>query len=112
MTRHPDTARSRLVRDRTKGDGLTRKRDVWGTVQESATRALKGGATLDSVLEMVSRVAPELKAPMVLFTYFNPLLCRGFEKVIKQIAEAGVKGTSVKGPTTLSLKCFSHTREK
>lgn len=37
-------------------------------------------------------MAPELNAPMVLFTYFNPLLCRGFEKVIKQIADAGVKG--------------------
>lgn len=61
-------------------------------IQESATRALKAGATLDTVLEMVSRVAPELNAPMVLFTYFNPLLCRGFEKVIKQIADAGVKG--------------------
>ena len=69
---------------------------TWGAVQESATRALKGGATLDKVLEMVSRVAPELKAPMVLFTYFNPLLCRGFETVMKQIADAGVKGTSVR----------------
>jgi len=64
-------------------------------IQESATRALKGGATLDKVLEMVSRVAPELKAPMVLFTYFNPLLCRGFETVMKQIADAGVKGLLV-----------------
>jgi hypothetical protein len=74
-----------------------------GAMQESATRALKGGATLDTVLEMVSRVAPELKAPMVLFTYFNPLLSRGFETVIKRIADAGVKGTSVRGACNMTL---------
>ena len=61
--------------------------------QAAATRSLEAGTTLDSVLEMTSRVAPTLKSPIVLFTYINPILSRGYENFIKKIADSGVKGT-------------------
>lgn len=65
------------------------------TIQAAATRALQKGVRLDDVLEMVKDVAPELKAPLILFTYYNPILNRGIESFLKQIADAGVKGLVV-----------------
>lgn len=65
------------------------------TIQAAATRALQHGTRLDQVLEMVKDVAPELKAPLILFTYYNPILNRGIELFLKQIAEVGVKGLVV-----------------
>jgi tryptophan synthase alpha chain len=65
------------------------------TIQAAATRALKQGVRLDDVLEMVKDVAPQLKAPIILFTYYNPILNRGIESFLKQIAEVGIKGLVV-----------------
>ena len=65
------------------------------TTQAAATRALQRGVRLDDVLEMVKDVAPELKAPIILFTYYNPILNRGIESFLKQIASVGVKGLVV-----------------
>lgn len=65
------------------------------TIQAAATRALAKGVRLDDVLAIVSQVTPELKAPLVLFTYYNPILYRGIDKFLQQIAEAGVSGLVV-----------------
>ncbi len=65
------------------------------TIQAAATRALQRGVSLDNVLEMVKDVAPDLKAPLILFAYYNPILNRGIESFLKQIAEVGVKGLVV-----------------
>lgn len=64
-------------------------------IQAAATRALQQGTRLDSVLEMVSQVSPQLQAPIILFTYYNPILHRGIEPFLQQIAAAGVKGLVV-----------------
>jgi tryptophan synthase alpha chain len=65
------------------------------TIQAAATRALQRGVRLDNVLEMLKDVAPEVKAPLILFNYYNPILNRGIESFLKQIADAGVKGLVV-----------------
>jgi tryptophan synthase alpha chain len=65
------------------------------TIQAAATRALQQGVRLDDVLDMVKEVAPQLKAPIILFTYYNPILNRGIESFLKQIAEVGIKGLVV-----------------
>ena len=65
------------------------------TIQAAATRALQRGVRLDDVLEMLKDVAPALQAPIVLFTYYNPILNRGIESFLKQIADVGVKGLVV-----------------
>lgn len=64
-------------------------------IQAAATRSLQQGTKLDNVLEMVRRVSPEIQAPIVLFTYYNPILNRGIEKFLQDIAAAGVKGLVV-----------------
>lgn len=64
-------------------------------IQAAATRALARGTKLEHVLELVKRVSPDLRAPIILFTYYNPILNRGIETFLQQIAEAGVKGLVV-----------------
>ncbi len=65
------------------------------TIQAAATRALQRGVRLDDVLDMVKDVAPDIKAPLILFTYYNPILNRGIESFLKQIFSAGVRGLVV-----------------
>jgi tryptophan synthase alpha chain len=67
-----------------------------GTViQAAATRALHQGTRLSQVLEMVRTVSPELRSPIILFTYYNPILSLGVETFLQQIAAAGIKGLVV-----------------
>ncbi len=44
---------------------------------------------------MLQATTPHLKAPIILFTYYNPILHRGIDKFIHQIAAAGVAGLVV-----------------
>ena len=64
-------------------------------IQAAATRALQRGITLEQVLAMVSRVQPQLRAPIILFTYFNPIFYRGVEPFLNQIQAAGIRGLVV-----------------
>ena len=64
-------------------------------IQAAATRALQRGTRLDSVLEMVAKVSPNLRSPIILFTYYNPILYRGIETFLQQIKSAGVQGLVV-----------------
>lgn len=61
-------------------------------IQAAATRALQQGTTLERVLEMVKALSPNLHTPIILFTYYNPILNRGIELFLQQIADAGVRG--------------------
>ena len=62
------------------------------TIQAAATRSLKKGTTLEQVLDIVRQVSPELSAPIILFTYYNPVLNRGVETFLKDIYAAGARG--------------------
>ncbi len=64
-------------------------------IQAAATRALRSGVKLEAVLGIVKQVSPEIKAPIILFTYYNPIFYRGVEVFLKQVKEAGVKGLVV-----------------
>ncbi|MBE8988112.1 tryptophan synthase subunit alpha [Nostoc sp. LEGE 12450] len=64
-------------------------------IQAAATRALQKGTKLEQVLEMLQAVTPTLKAPIILFTYYNPILHRGIKTFLAQIATAGVQGLVV-----------------
>lgn len=64
-------------------------------IQAAATRALQNGTKLEQVLEIVAKVSPEIQAPIILFTYYNPILNRGIKPFLEQIAKVGVKGLVV-----------------
>lgn len=60
--------------------------------QESATRALNAGATLEGVIRCVARVRERSEVPLMFFSYLNPLIARGFAKTANMSARAGVDG--------------------
>jgi tryptophan synthase alpha chain len=64
-------------------------------IQRSSERALARGVTLARVLEVVARIREKSELPLVLFSYLNPLLQRGLERVAGEAARAGVDGVLV-----------------
>jgi tryptophan synthase alpha chain len=65
------------------------------TIQAAATRALQAGVKLESVLKLVEKVSPTIQAPIVLFTYYNPILNLGIEEFLHRIKKAGAQGLVV-----------------
>jgi tryptophan synthase alpha chain len=64
-------------------------------IQAAATRALRQGVRIDAVLEMVQGLQADLRAPIILFTYYNPIYHRGVSTFLKQVSAAGVRGLVV-----------------
>jgi tryptophan synthase alpha chain len=64
-------------------------------IQAAATRALKRGTRLEDVLHIAQSVTRKIEAPIILFTYYNPILNLGIDQFLKRIAEAGIKGLVV-----------------
>ena len=64
-------------------------------IQRSSERALARGVTLEAVLDAVRRIREKSQLPLLLFSYFNPLLQRGLARLATEAAEAGVDGVLV-----------------
>jgi len=65
------------------------------TIQRASERALKSGTTLAGVLESVRKIRQASQVPLVLFTYFNPILQMGLEKFAAAAAQVGADGVLV-----------------
>ncbi|KAM0899015.1 hypothetical protein ACQ4PT_021567 [Festuca glaucescens] len=61
-------------------------------IKASAQRALAAGATTDAVMAMLKEVTPDLSCPVVLFSYFDPIVRRGTASFAATAKDAGVKG--------------------
>jgi len=61
-------------------------------IQASAARALASGTTTDGLLAMLKEVTPELSCPVVLFSYFNPIVRWGLADFAAAAKDAGVEG--------------------
>jgi tryptophan synthase alpha chain len=64
-------------------------------IQRAAERALAAGTTLCGVLELIGSVRARVRAPIVLFTYVNPVLRYGEDRFASAAAGAGVDGVLV-----------------
>ncbi|PYT65928.1 MAG: tryptophan synthase subunit alpha, partial [Acidobacteria bacterium] len=62
------------------------------TIQRASERALKSGTTLAGVLDLVRRIRKTSEVPLVLFSYFNPILQMGIEKFASAAEAAGADG--------------------
>jgi tryptophan synthase alpha chain len=65
------------------------------TIQRASERALKAGTSLAGVLELVRRIRETSQVPLVLFSYYNPILQMGLEKFAAAAAQAGADGVLV-----------------
>lgn len=64
-------------------------------IQRASERALGGGTTLRKVLGRLPRWRENLRAPIVLFTYFNPVLQYGLEAFARDAGSAGADGALI-----------------
>jgi tryptophan synthase alpha chain len=62
------------------------------TIQRASERALKAGTTLAGVLQLVRRIRQSSQVPLVLFSYYNPILQMGLGKFAAAAAQAGTDG--------------------
>ncbi len=62
------------------------------SIQRASERALTQGVTLATTLELIQQVRPHIAAPLVLFTYVNPVLRYGVDTFVRRAADAGVDG--------------------
>src|SRR5215831_1066569 len=62
------------------------------TIQRASERALRAGATLRGVLDLVKKLRKQTEVPLVLFSYYNPLLQMGTQRFAAAAAEAGADG--------------------
>lgn len=64
-------------------------------IQRASQRALAQGVTLSRVLELVREARGMVDVPIILFTYYNPILAFGLKAFAMGAVEAGVDGVIV-----------------
>lgn len=64
-------------------------------IQRASERALRAGATLPRIIEMIRAHRASISAPIVLFTYANPIVRMGFDRFVSVAAEVGIDGVLV-----------------
>jgi len=64
-------------------------------IQRATERALAAGTTLTGVLDLLNSLRAEIAAPVVIFSYANPILRLGAERFGDRAREAGVDGVLV-----------------
>jgi tryptophan synthase alpha chain len=61
-------------------------------IQRASDRALRAGANLAGLLKTVREIRRHSQIPLLLFSYLNPLLRYGFERLASDALEAGIDG--------------------
>jgi len=61
-------------------------------IQRAGERALKAGTTLHKVLEIASEIRQRSEVPLLLFTYLNPVVRYGLDRLAKDAADCGIDG--------------------
>ena len=61
-------------------------------IQASGTKALENGMTISKLFDQLKDFRKEIKVPVILMGYLNPLLQYGFEKFCAKAAEVGIDG--------------------
>lgn len=64
-------------------------------IQRASERALKHNFGLQDILDTASRARKQIDTPIILFSYYNPLLQFGLKRVAQAANDAGVDGVLV-----------------
>ena len=64
-------------------------------IQGAATQAIKNGMTLTLLFTQLRAIKDEVKIPLVLMGYLNPILHYGIERFCQSCVEAGVSGAII-----------------
>jgi tryptophan synthase alpha chain len=61
-------------------------------IQRAGQRSLEAGTTLAGVLEMASEIRRTSDVPLLLFTYLNPVMRYGLDRLAHDAAACGIDG--------------------
>jgi tryptophan synthase alpha chain len=61
-------------------------------IQQAHELALKNGMTIEKLFSQLKTIKNEIKIPVILMGYINPVLSFGFENFCKECSESGVSG--------------------
>jgi tryptophan synthase alpha chain len=64
-------------------------------IQRASERALKHGFGLQEILDTAARAREQVDTPIILFSYYNPLLQFGVKRLAQAVKDAGVDGVLV-----------------
>ena len=64
-------------------------------IQKSSERALKNNVSVREILQLVRNTRKSVQTPIILFSYFNPLLQFGLKRLASEAKAAGVDGVLV-----------------
>lgn len=62
------------------------------TIQRASQRALQKGITLSNILQAVADIRKQSSVPVVLMSYYNPILRYGIEAFVDDATKSGVDG--------------------
>ncbi|MCI0469133.1 MAG: tryptophan synthase subunit alpha [Nitrospirae bacterium] len=65
------------------------------TIQRAAERALKAGIALKDVIQFVKGIRQNMRIPLVLMTYYNPVFKYGEGRFVKDAVDAGIDGVII-----------------
>lgn len=61
-------------------------------IQDAATKALRNGMSLKKLFEQLENIRQEVKIPLILMGYMNPILHYGYEAFFKKMADLDLDG--------------------
>lgn len=76
-------------------------------IQRASERALKHGFGLSEIFATTAKVRATTQTPLVLFSYFNPLLQYGIDRLAHDAREAGIDGILVTDLTPEESESFA-----
>ncbi len=64
-------------------------------IQEAATQALRNGMTLHLLFEQLKDIRQDVRIPLILMGYLNPIMQFGFEAFCRKCTECGIDGVII-----------------
>ena len=64
-------------------------------IQNAATQALRNGMSLKLLFEQLHNIRRDVKIPLILMGYLNPIMQFGFDNFCRQCAECGIDGVII-----------------
>ena len=64
-------------------------------IQDAATKALRNGMTLKLLFDQLADIRKDVKMPLILMGYLNPVYQYGYENFFKKCSETGIDGVII-----------------
>ncbi|SIQ44479.1 tryptophan synthase, alpha chain [Chryseobacterium sp. RU37D] len=81
-------------------------------IQQAHERALKNGMTISTLFSQLKSIKNEIKIPIILMGYINPVLSFGFENFCRECSESGVSGLIIPDFPPIEFENYQKILEK